>query len=106
MLPGTDPFVISARDKVIALTRYMAPAIYPFREDALAGGLVSYGASNRDAFRLVGHFAGRILGGGNPADLLVQQPTRLEMVVNLRTANMLGLTVPMALLACADKVVE
>jgi putative ABC transport system substrate-binding protein len=104
---GTDPFFITTRDLVVALAnREAVPAIYPFREDVLAGGLASYGASNRDAYRLMGGYAGRILSGEKPRDLPVQQVTRLEMALNLRTAKALGLTIPLPLLGRADEVIE
>ena len=104
---GTDPFFITARDQLVALAnRHAVPAIYPFREDAVAGGLVSYGASNRDAFRLVGGYTGSILSGNKPADLPVQQVTKIEMTVNLRTAKALGLSIPLPLLGRADEVIE
>ena len=107
VLLGTDPLFVSARDHLVALAnRYAVPAIYPFREDVAAGGLISYGASNSDAFRLVGSYAGRILGGMKPTDLPVQQVTRLEMAINLKTAKALGLIVPQALLARADELIE
>jgi putative ABC transport system substrate-binding protein len=97
-LLGTDPFFITARDQLVALAnRHAVPAIYPFREDAAAGGLVSYGASNRDAFRLVGGYTGSILSGNKPADLPVQQVTKIEMTVNLRTAKALGLSIRLPL---------
>jgi putative ABC transport system substrate-binding protein len=106
-LLGTDPFFITARDQLVALAnRHAVPAIYPFREDAAAGGLVSYGASNRDAFRLVGGYTGRILSGNKPADLPVQQVTKIEMTINLRTAKALGLSIPLPLLGRADEVIE
>jgi len=104
---GTDPFFISVRDLVVSLAnRHAVPAISPFREDASIGGLVSYGASNRDAFRLVGGYTGRILNGERPADLPVQQVTKLEMVLNLKTAKALGLSIPLPLLGRADEVIE
>jgi putative ABC transport system substrate-binding protein len=106
-LLGTDPLFISARDQVVALAnRHALPAIYPFREDVVAGGLVSYGASNSDAYRLVGGYAGHILSGKKPADLPVQQVTRLEMIINIKTATALGLAIPLPLLARADEVLE
>ena len=107
LLLGTDPLFVSARDQLVTMAnRYAVPAIYPFREDVAAGGLISYGASNSDAFRLVGSYAGRILGGMKPTDLPVQQVTRLEMAINLKTAKALGLIVPDALLARADELIE
>ena len=106
-LLGTDPFFMTARDQLVALAnRHTVPAIYPFREDAAAGGLVSYGASNRDAFRLVGGYTGSILSGNKPADLPVQQVTKIEMTVNLRTAKALGLSIPLPLLGRADEAIE
>jgi putative ABC transport system substrate-binding protein len=107
LLLGTDPFFIATRDHLVALANLHAvPAIYPFREDAAAGGLVSYGANLRDAFRLVGGYTGRILSGKNPADLPVQQVTTLEMVINIKTAKALGLSIPLPLLGRADEVIE
>jgi|SRR6266581_3844711 len=106
-LLGTDPFFITTRDLLVSLAnRHMLPAIYPFREDAVAGGLASYGASNGDAFRMVGGYTGLILSGKKPADLPVQQVTKLEMVINLTTAKALGLSIPLPLLGRADEVIE
>jgi putative ABC transport system substrate-binding protein len=107
LLLGTDPFFITARDQLVSLAnRQRIPAIYPFREDAAAGGLMSFGAGNSDAFRLVGSYAGRILSGTGPADLPVQQATKVEMAINLKTAKALGLTIPETLLATADEVIQ
>ena len=107
LLLGTDPFFIGARDQLVTLAnRYRIPAIYPFREDVIAGGLMSYGSSNRDSYRLVGDYAGRILKGERPGELPVQQVTKVEMFLNLKTAKALGITVPLPLLGRADEVIE
>jgi putative ABC transport system substrate-binding protein len=107
LLVAGDPFLSSRREQFVALaSRHAVPSIYAWREFAASGGLISYGASLSSAFRLVGAYAGKVLSGAKPADLPVQQPTTFELVINLRTAKALGLTVPQSLLMRADEVIE
>ena len=107
ILISGDPFFNSRNQKIAALAlRHSVPAVYQFREFATAGGLISYGSSQTDMYRLAGAYTGRILKGEKPADLPIQQSTKAELIINLKTAKTLGISVPTALLVRADEVLE
>jgi putative tryptophan/tyrosine transport system substrate-binding protein len=107
LLVAADPFFNTRREKLIEMAaRHAVPAIYEFRDFPAAGGLMSYGISLADAYHQVGIYAGRILRGEKPTNLPVVQPTKFELVINLKTAKTLGIEVPASLLAVADEVVE
>jgi putative tryptophan/tyrosine transport system substrate-binding protein len=107
LVVGADPFFNNQRDKLVELAaRQKVPTMYSLREFAEAGGLMSYGTSIIEALRIAGLYAGRILKGEKPADLPVQQSTKVELVINLKTAKALGITVPLPLIGRADELIE
>jgi len=107
LLVGADPLFNGLSTKIAALTlQHQIPAIYQFRAFTAAGGLLSYGGSITDAYHQAGVYAARVLKGDSPADLPVQQSTKVELIVNLKTAKALGVTVPLTLLGRADEIIE
>jgi putative ABC transport system substrate-binding protein len=107
LLIGGDALLVSRSQELAELAlRHALPAIFLYREFASAGGLISYGRSREESYRLVGVYVGRILKGEKPADLPVQQATKLELIINVKTAKTLGITIPPALLSRADEVIE
>jgi putative tryptophan/tyrosine transport system substrate-binding protein len=104
---GTDGFLISRSEQLAKLTlRYRIPSIFQYRTFAMAGGLISYGSNFPDTYYQLGLYTGRLLKGEKPADLPVQQSTKVELIINLKTARALGITVPLSLLGRADEVIE
>ena len=104
--PPDTLFTAHSKQLAALTVRHALPAVYEFRQFAAAGGLMSYGTSETEYYRLVGTYAGRILKGDKPADLPVQQSTKVELIINLKTAKALGITFPITLLGRADEVIE
>jgi putative tryptophan/tyrosine transport system substrate-binding protein len=104
---GTDGFLISRSEQLASLAlRYRIPSIFQYRAFAIAGGSINYGSSFSDTYYQLGLYTGRLLKGEKPADLPVQQSTKVELIINLKTAKMLGITVPLPLSGRADEVIE
>jgi putative tryptophan/tyrosine transport system substrate-binding protein len=107
LIISTDPFFTGHAELLAELTaRYAVPSVSKGRELAAAGGLLSYGADTLDSYRLAGIYTGRVLKGDKPADLPVQQATKVELYINLKTAKTLGITFPLSMLGRADEVIE
>jgi len=107
LIVAADAFLLTRRDKIVELAaRHALPGMYFFRDYVLAGGLMSYGTDLADAYQQIGNYAGRVLKGAKPADLPIMQPTKFELLINLKTAKTLGIEIPANLLARADEVIE
>jgi putative ABC transport system substrate-binding protein len=107
LIVAADGFLIGRQDQIVTLAaRYRIPTMFPLSQYVVAGGLISYDANLTDAYRQTGNYVGRILKGKVPVDLPVLQPTKVELVINLKTGKALGLTIPETLLATADEVIQ